>query len=402
MATSKVKTLLPLDRFAELVGINPLHFNQILLPDVPALTCGQPMFQYSWQHSDAMSREEVALAIAEAENRIARFLGFKLLPTWETDDRIIMKNTKPYTTPWGQPPAYQTQWGYVITGGIETKTLISNMPIAYSDQDGDGYNETATITCVTTVTQPEEIAIYYPGEAGDDDWEIRPIKVSIAAGTATITCKRHQLVGKNKLEAYIGTDEVDGTNNANFLTTVDVYRHYNDPQQQIQFIWENGCDCGSGDCHAATYTIQNGAIFVRDYRRGLVAGVPASWNTTSQEFDTAVFNACRSPDKARLWYRAGLRSQGSYLRMAPEWERIVANFAMALMDRPICACSSLEHVTRQAQEDLALKPGAGGGDSFLIAPRDLDNPFGTMRGAIDAWHMVKNSGIGQAVDVHLA
>lgn len=400
MATSKTRTLLSLDRFFEIVQLHPLHANQVALSDAPGATCGQPLMQYSWQKADYMSREEIAIAIAAAESRIADYVGFDVLPRWNVDDRLQMNPTKFYTTPGGQPPAFPTFKGEVITGGIEAKTLISaGRPVAYSDPDGDGYNELATITAVTSVTAPEEIAVYYPNEAASDDWEIRPIKVAISAGIVTITCARHQLVAKNLLERIVGSDEIDGATAGNFLTTVDVYRHYNDPQQQIQFIWENGsCSCGSTDCFAATYTVQNGALFVRDYRRGLVAGVPANWNATDQAFNFASFTACRSPDKARVWYRAGLRYRGSYLRMHPEWERVVANFALCLMDRPICACSSVEHVTLRAKQDLALQTGSG--DRFQVSKRSLDNPFGTQVGQMEAWKMCQQWQLGSAVDLH--
>lgn len=398
MATASVRTLLPLDRFFQIVGVHPLHVNQVEVDGSTSRTCGGIVFQYSYQNADAMSREEIAHAIAQAEGIIAEQLGYKLLPTWEVAENIRLNNTKGwYTWPWGHAPAYETYWKHVISGGIEAKSLIlAGRPVVYSDPDGDGYNELATITCATTVTEPEEIAIYYPGESGSDDWEIRPINVAISGGTATITCRREQLVAKNLL-IVLGPEAVDGAIAGNFLTNVDVYRHYNDPQTQIQFMWEGGCSCGLSTCNACTYTVQSGCLFVRDYRLGFVAGHPADWSVEDNVFNSAAFTACRTPDKARIWYRAGLQYRGSVLVMHPQWERVVSNLALTLMDRPFCGCTSLEHVTRLAKEDFALQKVDG--DSYRVSRFLLDNPIGTTRGAIEAWRMIQTNIVGQSARV---
>lgn len=397
MASSAVKTLLPLDRFFRLVGVHPLHANQVVFTNNQAQTCGAVLFQQSWQNADAMSREEIAGAIAQAESIIAEQVGYKLLPQWEVDEVLQFNNLKGwYTWPWGHAPAYETYWKHVLSGGIEAKTLILNRPIVYSDPDGDGYNELATITCVTTVTAPEEIAIYHPSEFGADEWEIRPISVSISGGVATITCRREQLVDKNLL-IVLDPEAVNGATDGNFLSEVDVYRHYNDPQTQIQFMWEGGCSCGLSSCHACTYSIQNGCLLVRNYRLGFVAASPGDWNATDGVFDSTVFTSCRSPDKARVWYRAGLQYRSSVLVMNPQWERVVANLALTLMDRPFCGCTSLEHVTRLAKEDFALQKADG--DSYHVSRYLLDNPIGTTRGAIEAWRMIQTNMVGESVRV---
>lgn len=398
MASAAVRTLLPLDRFFRLVGVHPLHVNQVVFTNNQPQTCGAVLFQQAWQNADAMAREEIAHAIAQAEGIIAEQVGYKLLPTWEVDEVLQFNNTKGwYTWPWGHAPAYEVAWKHVLSGGIEAKSLIlAGRPITYTDPDGDGYFELATITCATTVTEPEEIAIYYPGESGSDEWEIRPISVVISGGTATITCRREQLVAKNLL-IVLDPEAVDGSVVGNFLTTVDVYRHYNDPQTQVQFMWEGGCSCGESACHACTYTVQNGCLLVRNPRLGFVAGSPADWNAESSAFDSALFSACRSPDKARVWYRAGLRYRNSVLTMHPQWERVVANLALTLMDRPFCGCTSLEHVTRLAKEDFALQKVDG--DSYRVSRFLLENPIGTTRGAIEAWRMIQTSRVGESARV---
>jgi len=402
MARSAVRTLLPLDRFARIVGLNPLHFNQVAVTASEAATCGAILFQESWQNADHMGRDEVAHAIAEAEGNLARQLGYKLLPTWEVAESLNFKSNKPYRNPMWMAPDYGLNWGNIISGGVEAKLVIqAGAAIVYTDVDSDGYSETATIIVATTVTDAEEIAIYYPSQSGSDDWEIRPITVSISGGTATIIARREQFVLANLL-TRLAPEEVEGTDNASFLTTVDVYRHYNDPQTQIQFMWEGGCNCGDSSCYACTYEVQTGCLTVRNHREGIIAAHPANWNATVSAFDSTVFTACRTPDKSRVWYRAGLRHRESVLVMDSNWERIVAYYALTMMDRPICQCNSIENVTAHYKTDFALRSSTQAASTqFRITDRLLDNPFGTTLGAVNAWRAVQREALGEAVvNVH--
>lgn len=73
MAVAKEPTLLALDRFAEILGINPAHFNQGASTTVmPMLTnCPDIYYQFAWQRADCVSREEIARGIRQAEEEIA-------------------------------------------------------------------------------------------------------------------------------------------------------------------------------------------------------------------------------------------------------------------------------------------------------------------------------------------
>lgn len=405
MARAATKTLLSLDRFAELIGMHPLHFNQVEINSgdiAPIRNCGSPIAQYGWQYADRIGREEVAQIIAEAESILSNYLGFDLLPTWQVQYRAGAFGGINSRGHW---QAIQTTKGYVISGGVEAKTLIDDaVAIVYSDDDGDSYNETATISVATTVTNIEEIAVYYPGESGVDEWEIRPIKVSISGGIATITCKREQLVKPELFMSLNDNRAVNGLDNTNFLTTVDVYRHYNDPQTQIQFMWEPSANCITcttcDSCVSCTYTTQNGCLFVRNSRLGLVAASPASWNATTSVFDSAEFSGCRVPDTALLSYRAGYRDMNLRMpskTMASKYEHAIARLAVTLLHRPMCGCPTIEKSVSYWRDDLAERHSTQGGSwTHNLSRKLLDCPFGTSRGALYAWQTVKDDAIGHA------
>lgn len=412
MARAETRTLLPLDRWAQILSVNPLHFNQIISAAMPHTTCASVFFQNEWQMSDAVSRESIAHAIQEAENMLMDELQFTLLPTWQADERV---NTVPsafvglYNT-WardsnGMRLAVQTRFGHFLSGGIEAKTLIAaEAAIVYSDEDGDGYDETATAIVATTVTEPCEIAVYYPGEAGASAWEIRPLKsVSIAGGVATIVMYRHQLVLPELLDAFAPT-AVDGDVDANFLEEVDVYRHWNDPQQQVQLMWSNGlglCGCAEDDCTECNVATQFGCLAATNYRLGTVSYQPAAWDT--DHFDSAAWSVGRNADRLRLWYYAGYRDMSRRcpdIEMSREFERAVAYLSLTFLERGICGCQNLESITRHWREDLSVNTSSGSGSlSYQLSQQALTNPFGTTRGALFAWQRATRGDkrIGHAV-----
>lgn len=407
MARASTVTLLSLDRFARVMGQHPLHFNQVYTESAPATICSDPVLQYAWQAADRVGREEIAEAIATAEDQISRYLGYKLLPTWIAGEPHELLRFGGGGSAFarladarGRGLPVQTDYGYIVEAGQRGSSLIdADAAITYSDVDGDGYDETATITVSTTVTDVNEVRIFYPGESGVEEWEIRPITVSIVNGNATITCKRQQLVKPELMDGF-SVEGVDGDVDANFLTTVDVYRIYNDPSLQIRYEWE-GWDGGCSTCVACRINYQTGCVTIRDARLGIVHGRPANWNADDSQFDTAELNLCAWPERVKLWYRAGARDERltrSMVEMKAEWERIIAYYAVTLLDRPWCSCDAAANYSKYWRTDLARNDsGPSGSTNFAVGSQVLDNPLGTTRGAVQAWNAIQRLRIGEGV-----
>lgn len=399
MARADTRTLLPLDRFANLCQIHPLLFNQVTT-DFMAVqaqqsqsnsACFSPFLQWAWQNADRVGREEIAQAIQTAEEHLARYLRFPVAPTWIRAERHVFPLPANPSLPTAVfTPRYdwmtlQLDQGYIISGGVEAFSVVSaGAAIVYSDTDLDGYKETATITVATSLTDPAEIALFYPSVNADTAWEIRPITVTISGGNATIVCRREQLVLAAKLTS-LTPQSIDGLVDSNFLTTVDVYRRYNDPSQQVEFLWYNEpCQESAG-----VYVTQTGILQVRDSRLGLVAVQPATWDGTSA-WDAVPFAECRPPDALRFWYHAGYPS-GTLTYLDPMWERAVTYYALALLDRPLCGCKGIEAQLQRWREDLAMRrTGRAESASYALPSGALQNPFGTYRGALYAWERVKD------------
>ena len=398
MAISSVRTKLPLATWAKILGIHPLHFEQVAYTPErrSAAVCDAGLLQYDWQAADQVSRYQISQAISDAEAMIERALGYRLLPSWEVDEwqpagRPFQRELVAYNgraVPFFRS-ASAVRWKDFVSGGIEALTLIDDAAaIAWSDADGDGEDDTATVTVtVTAGTSACEIEAFYPGHSGAQEWRIRPITVSVSGTTATITFKRELVVLESILES-LNAVAADWLDDADFLSTVDVYRHYNDPSTQASLLWEPSGLCGVCDstgCEACAYATQTACLFLRSTpRQAIVAWTPATWDATTETFTVAQMAQGRNPDLIRFYYYAGLRDRAKTcptVEMDDNWARAVAYLSLSLIDRPACQCSSDVWDYWRDITDI-------GKSSEAI--RISDNPFGMMRGARYAWDRVND------------
>ena len=411
MARSSTPTWLPLDRWAEILGIHPIHFNQMYLDLGPVADCGDTWYQDSWQQPNFISREDVAVAIRQDEMMIASELGYFPLPDWVIDERKkTVRPAKPElfsvtsVNVRGLSKSVETAWGYVISGGQRTVDLIdAGATVVATDADGDGYDETCTVTVTTTVTDLNEIRAFYPGRSGSFDYEIRPIQVSVSGGVATITFKRWQIVEPDQLERFDAQDpgnRINAASAGSYETTVDIYRVWNDPQSQCNLLWERdptrvGCGACSGTgCAICAFDTQTGCIAVRDERLGIMMYRPATWDSDEEQFESAAFSVCRDPEQLRIWYYAGWqdtnpRVDRPRVDLDPYWEKAIVYLSCSLLDRDICSCKNAEEFVDHWRMDLSM---VGADVSFQVPPEDLANPFGPARGAIYAWKQIHRDG----------
>jgi|SRR5262245_13678108 len=398
MARASVKTLLPLDEFAKLIGVHPLHFNQVYVPDIAdAVICDVPILQYSWQASARIGREDLAEAISLAEMNLTEQLGFTPLPDWVVNDEVAPGKSynplvnKSYFGLRHELVTAQASRGYIIAGGVEAKTLIqSGVGVTYHDDDGDGYKESAVIVVSSIGSIPAtEIGVYYPGTNGDDAWEVRPLRDVQVGVDAVITVDRHQLVRPELLESF-SPRGVDGMDDTSFLTTVDVYRHYNDVSRQVTHIW----DTTSGYCGISCYACQHGSVDgclgIRDSRLSVVSTSPAVWDATSGKYIYDYCSMCRAPDRLKLNYYAGWQDSS--------FKRIIARYAITFLQRPLCSCQPVEAAIKYWSADLAYQHSTPVESiNYRMSTGMLDCPLGTSRGAVHAWNFISRYKLGYAV-----
>jgi hypothetical protein len=408
-------TLLSLPRFARMVGIAPLHFAGVtassLNPQVfpTGSSCGDVWPRYDWQKSDQVSHESLAYAIKDAEESLAKEVGYFPAPMW------IARERQMYPRDFYREGIYQvrdvrgflkglnTKYGKILNGGrrgiefIASATTLAGS-LAYTDNDSDGLFETATITIPVTTTDACEYKVYFTGTNGQQDWEIRtPRVVDLTGGVLTLEFESWLFVEPGLLYAF-PTDEgfqaVDMSTVASLVTAVDVYREYNDTSlASAVFQWENNaptCEfCGGTGCTVCSDIEQDGCIQVRDPEAGIVVPTPAAYNGT---WTGSSFDVCRAPDKVELYYQAGDQSN-EYLRgiscdpLSDIWAWCIIWLAIARLERPPCSCNRLKNMFDYLREDLAHNASEG---SYFMGMDLQTNPFGTHRGEMMAWKRVKH------------
>lgn len=418
MAIASTPTLLSLDRFAEIMGVNPMHFNGAVAPDID----GQPMpvdnsctalwYRYAWQANDRVSWEDLAREIANAEQELEEYLGYPLAPRWVTNEPHIYprgQHRELYGNGYdlrGQPKTVQLDKGKVLQGGQRASDVVeAGVALVFSDDDGDGFEETVTVTVTlpATVTDLREVKIYYPGESGDPTWEIRPARTkSLSGTTCTMTFWSWQFITPgnfNRFPTVAGLDAVNiSTPSSVCVATVDVYREYNDfTEPGVVFYWENVCNaCSGSSCPICGYSSQNGCLLQKDPADGVVWVKPGTYSATNeqwQDVDTWVENV--EPDLLAAHYYAG--AQSDRYRASLEWSpmpndlaRAVAYMTVARLEREFCNCGNVGSLTDYLRNDLARNER--GGVSYTTPFELLENPLGTRRGEVMAFQLLKQPG----------
>lgn len=423
--------LLPLDSFRQLSGYSPWHFWGIADTSKlkPTSQCNTVLREMPWQNTDAIGRQEIREAIERAESKLLEQLTFRPAPAyvtktvaWPTLANRAFLRAGAWETG-GRRLSISLGEGELRAVGVETRTAISTAAaITYADTDGDGYLEDWSVTVATTVTDVNEIAVYFSSgdRYGDttlsERWRIAPVTVTLSGGNVTIRGKTWLMVKPLKLSPdYVDPQNIDPAlpaTSGNFVTTVDIYRRWTNTDgttaatSQAVIIWETRpshgwwCCCGgcSGDSSAfggspydpAAIAQAVARVGIRDARTGLVTPAESAYDSTTAVWSSLSWAVCDQPDRVTVRYLAGVALEDG--QMAAEWRQTVAILAAADLERPVCACERSNKWFHTWQFDVTRTSGAND-EAYAVSPHDLDNPFGRRRGHIEAWRRVQSSRI---------
>lgn len=416
-----MSNLLSLEQFRSLLQINPYWFWGLANSEVPLVSGCDIAYEYNWQASDRTSRQDVREAIERAEGRLREYLGFDVAPTYREATIPYARPENPNwwfgapIDPTGRRISVQLPDGYVQALGVETVTLRDASPIiAYSDANGDGLLDTATITAtVPSGTDASSLAVYVPTAQQPDAlgrverWRIRPLRTSVSNTTATITGPSWLFI-RPMLYEGVGRSTLDPDQTSNYLTAVDVCTRTTNgngtttatSQAVLTYEtlpypeWAGCCDTtvyipsSSTDPAAIAQVVAR--VGIRDAQHGLVTPQEAAYDTTTGLWGSVCWSLCwRQPDRVTVRYLAGYPLTDGL--MAGTWAEVVAGFAAAELQRPICACEVANAKLYYYQTDLARTGGNAGDQYGAVAAQDLDCPFGTRRGHIRAWRAIRNA-----------
>lgn len=414
-------TLLSLPRYATILGINPVHFQRAIAGNVFPIdnACSDLWPRQSWQYADHVSHEDLARAIYDAEQDIARELGWYPAPWFVSEEihqwprhyrpevyRSCGRNVR------GMRLSVFTDYAKVIAGGrrnvdyIGTATLATGS-LKYESKDGDAFAERATISIATSygTTQAKAIKVYFADTDGAREWEIRPAFTKVVeSGMFTATFPSWLFIDVDLQAAYPtseGFGAIDIQTTANYVTSVDVYWEYvDDTVDSAEFYWEpypggvilSGiCSCCHGDgCPACEYTTQGGCLHARNPELGSVIPQPATYDADEKQWTADSYSACRDPEFVKLWYFAG-EYEDRFLNgrsldpLSDYWAHAIAWLATTKLERPFCSCGNVQALGTRLREDLAF---TGTDTAYQVDPEAIGNPFGTQRGAVMAWQRV--------------
>lgn len=407
-------TWLSLARYAQIMGVPPAHFFGAQASQAFTISgqCDTAWPRHSWQNNGQASREEILLLIEQAEDELAEFMGFNLAPSF------VLNEVHQYPQHWRRT-AFSTASGLDVRGGykrivlkqggkliqsggrsvskIGTATTLGGS-LTYTDEDGDGFSETATVTLSTTETNVCELRAFVTDTSAQPEWEIRPAKKkSISSGVLEMTFNSWLFIDPDIDAAYPTVDgyrAIDISTTTNFMDSVDIYRVYADNTLvSARFFWERAgtcTECGGAGCDACSLAYQDGCAIVGDVDGGVIIPIPAEYSATDSIWNHTDWVIGRDPDQVRVSYYAGDISQPYLLGTTCDplkslYAKAIAYMATARLTLPVCVCTNLADNFESMREDLSR---FGGESSHLMSEQMLNNPFGTRRGEVMAWNLI--------------
>jgi hypothetical protein len=369
-------TLLPLDYFRRILGVDPYHFWQFEHPDHPMSTCTSIYSHEKWQ-SGNVARLDMLLAIVEAERNLAEVIRYWPAPRYQYRERRPLQHPQVLSSRSIRPLTLRTEYIKIRDVGTPQWDFLESISLAY-----DATDDIAFTVAVPEDATAEEIVVVYHGSRV----KIRPIVVTIADAVATISIKKW-LLGNRLL--WEQGDNINAANIDNFEASVDVYHVWLSKTKQILTYWEPADTshtlCSDETCPICEGCTQNACAMGGNYDLGVVSYQYA-------EYDAAYTKKYpiqnRYPDYGYISYISGADTQGDRY-MSRFWQRIVAHYAVALLDMPLCSCSDVRDNYNYWQEDFGQTQGVAG-RSTTYSQSALENPLGSLRrGAIEAWNTIR-------------
>lgn len=323
-----------LDRYQELMRLPIAAFNGLNKPDE------EPVYECATIWKQGL-RDDLAMNLASAEEMREIELGYHIAPKWIEDEehdftpgRVLALDRK-HLIEVGSPIKSDIELVAPLTLGVET---APNDPVQF--------------TVTTTVTDKDEICVFYPGE----DIKIKPSSVSISGGVATIKIPRSRLVDPDLMDDR--EDHLSYYENDNFITTVDVKRCYNDPSDVATIRWLGTSRCVD-TCKLFTQTACAVAAGNRARRISKVYISPAEYSAGS--WTSKAFTHCHYPVSLQVSYRSGRRN-------SVKTELLTIRLSHTLMPNKPSSCSAVhQYWTEDTKE------------------QDVWTPYGNKVGAFNAW-----------------
>lgn len=378
--------------------------------------CNQLVREYDWQTADMVGRVDIRRAIDTAIEKLTDELDYSPYPRYFEEVHSLN-----YHAFRGRGCAMvRLDRGKVIDFGVEAFELQTTPNIGAGPQDDGGWNINDNwILSYDGSTVDLDNLYAYPADAD------LPILERLTQADTLPKC-RHliplvrwtldnsdpdnpsvniwgEALGRGvkpilyENPTQTGSEALDPATAGNFISEPRIYRRYTNGDGVTTatataiFEFDNACGCAGCGCDGTSvpYT-RLGKVTSFDPRTGEVLVYPATFNAETEVWTPGEFCGCHFPDRVRIRYYAGDEDNPC------KWDEPVARLAAAELARPICGCETANRELARWQFDLARSAGAND-EQYVLSPGDLDNPFGTRRGHVEAWKHVLRLGLARAI-----
>ncbi len=381
MARSDTWTLIPLDYWAQVYGLDLYRFNQV--NHAPAEDCNPLWCQRApgiGPSGRYHLRDVLAEALAEAEAGIERELGSPVAPDWIMDE-----------LPWNDPGLMLTNRYRVIQFGRPVWRQLGD----YGDYAVGYNNDTGTVIVPAADVAGVDlcnlwlIAPGYPGPDVRRTYAIRPVRWHVDAA-GNYVARAHQAQFVDPVLWEVCEPLVDEA--ATYLDTVEVWEvkaGVGTAYAPAEILYTAGGSCSEAMCAETTELscamVQG--LFDRYGGKARAYIWPADYAAGVWTPKSHPTGYC--PVRVHLYYQAGVRPQ------RPQWcesyeervARAVARLATALLPHAPCGC---EAVAEMFAEDRRWMASSGNPMSTPSDPHAYLNPFGNTWAAQNALKVVRS------------
>jgi hypothetical protein len=431
-----------LDEWAQIMGIEPAHFNGATADPIAHSLCSECVQlwpQTPGQNSAMLSREEVALAIASAEQDIESYLGVPLKPTLKCKTFAYQPCGSPSalvpTSVWDHRnwglapqklPSYYVGDCPVFSWGQETYESLAfpskeEGTISFVDLDGDNFSETALLIAYLedpeVVPRPCEVTLFYPDGCGDPLQQICPLRNVVVdysddtgLGEIRIEVWAWQLIRPELWSAPVGGGDgnaacqvsaIDLLDSNVYVEELEVCHHTFKPwTPMVEFgVEQTGqiCGCDSDGCHICSPQTFPGCLLAGTRAPGFVVPVPARWD--DEECGWVAYTPLDlnclgvTPSFVRIHYWHGCIDDGCdpsdpSAATCHALKQVTAILAAARLPKTVCACDCTDYAWFDGlKRDLSYSTRSEG--TFFLSQELVNNPFGTRSGEIQAYRKLK-------------
>ncbi|MFC1960978.1 hypothetical protein ACFLYO_09735 [Chloroflexota bacterium] len=336
MAISTTKTLLSLDRYAEIMGVSLVHFNNLFDGTAPQ------------EHRDYWTRdlhEDLADAIGQAEEMLAERLGFDVAPVCR---QAAVKIPSTYRRDWWNLHIKLPHGHLQQLGSASWQVVQRDAAVTLDAEHG-------TVTVETEPISRATYGLFYrvtddASEAGHETWRIRltDVQINDDADQITFTAPRAVFIKPNVLSE---SSPPDVTEDANFVEAVDVYALVHTSVLPVTLIWPGDSPDGSD--------VQTGAGRIVDEQHGCIQVRPATYNSETGQHITANPLYSSKPERFTVSYQAGYGLQGD--RIDNRLEKAIVRLTNTLLPETAYRFSDMAQVKwrgdRQTDEATGLPYG---------------------------------------------